>query len=147
MANRIRTGDPCGFNERRSSMFRVGSWVRQTPEEGRRTYWPKRCGNNNKDEDTRPKTIWRIMLCFFVYRDYICVFLCVIVYEIISVCVCMYDDTGTWHIWGCFMIICVAMCSKRWRESRNGFRFGRIKFLLCILMIFAKRQSYIYICI
>ena len=28
---------------------------RQTPEEGRRTYRPKRCGN--KDEDNSPKTL------------------------------------------------------------------------------------------
>ena len=26
------------------------------PEEGRRTYRPKRCGNNNKDEDNSLKT-------------------------------------------------------------------------------------------
>ena len=26
-------------------------------EEGRRTYWPKRCGNNNKDEDNSPKNL------------------------------------------------------------------------------------------
>ncbi len=57
MANRIRTGDPCGFNKGRSSKFREGSRVRQTPEEGRRTYRPKRCGNNNKDEDNCPKTL------------------------------------------------------------------------------------------
>ena len=30
---------------------------RQTPEEGRRTYRPKRCGNNNKNEDNSPKTL------------------------------------------------------------------------------------------
>ena len=57
MANGIRTGDPRGFNKGRSSKFREGSRVRQTPEEGRRTYWPKRCGNNNKDEDNSLKTI------------------------------------------------------------------------------------------
>ena len=51
MANGIRTGDPRGFNKGRSSKFREGSRVRQIPEEGRRTYRPKRCGNNNKDED------------------------------------------------------------------------------------------------
>ena len=28
-----------------------------TPEEGRRTYQPKHCGNNNKDEDNSPKTL------------------------------------------------------------------------------------------
>ena len=56
MANRIRTGDPRGFNKGRRSKFRDGSQVRQTPE-GRRTYRPKRCGNNNKDEDNSPKTL------------------------------------------------------------------------------------------
>ena len=35
MANGIRTGDSRGFNEGRSSKFRVGSRVRQTPAEGR----------------------------------------------------------------------------------------------------------------
>ena len=29
----------------------------QTPEEGRRTYRPKCCGNNNKDEDNSQKTL------------------------------------------------------------------------------------------
>ena len=56
MANRIRIGDPRGFNKGRSSKFREGSQIRQTPEEGRRTYRPKRCGNNNKDEDNSSKT-------------------------------------------------------------------------------------------
>ena len=57
LANGIRTGDPRGFNKGCSSKFREGSCVRQTPEEGRRTYRPKRCGNNNKDEDNSPKTL------------------------------------------------------------------------------------------
>ena len=57
MANGIRTGNLLGFNKGRSSKFREGSRVRQTPEEGRRTYRPKHCGNNNKDEDNSPKTI------------------------------------------------------------------------------------------
>ena len=57
MANGIRTGDPRGFNKGRSSKFRVGSRVRQTPEKCRRTYWPKRNGNNNKDENNSPKTL------------------------------------------------------------------------------------------
>ena len=34
-----------------------GSRVLQTPEEGWRTYRPKRCGNNNKDEDNSPKNL------------------------------------------------------------------------------------------
>ena len=57
MANRIRTGDTCGFNKERSLKFCEGSRVRQTPEEGRRTYRPKRCGNNNKNEDNSPKNL------------------------------------------------------------------------------------------
>ena len=57
MANGIRTSDPRGFNKGRSSKFPEGYRVRQTPEEGRRTYRPKRCGNNYKDEDNSPKTL------------------------------------------------------------------------------------------
>ena len=57
MGNGIRTGDPRGFNKGRSSKFRVSSRVRQTPEEGCRTYQLKPCGNNNKDEDNSPKTL------------------------------------------------------------------------------------------
>ena len=41
----------------RSLKFRVCSRVRQTPEEDRKTYRPKRCGNNNKDEDNSPKIL------------------------------------------------------------------------------------------
>ena len=50
------TGDPRGFNKGCSLKFHEGSQVQQTPEEGRRTYWPKRFGNN-KDEDNTPKTL------------------------------------------------------------------------------------------
>ena len=57
MAYRIRTGDPRGFNKGRSSKFRESSRVRQTPEEGRRIYRPKRCENNNENEDNSPKTL------------------------------------------------------------------------------------------
>ena len=57
MANGSRRGDPRGFNKGRSSKFREGSRVRQTSEEGRRTYRLKRCGNNNKDEDNSPKNL------------------------------------------------------------------------------------------
>ena len=57
MANGIRTGEPRGFNKGRSSKFHEGSRARQTPEEGQRTYRPKPCGNNNKDEDNSPKTL------------------------------------------------------------------------------------------
>ena len=41
----------------RSSKFRGGSRIRQTPEIGWRTYQPKRCGNNNKDENNSPKNL------------------------------------------------------------------------------------------
>ena len=57
MANEIGTGDPRGFNKGRSSKFREGSRVRQTHEERWWTYRPKRCGNNNKDEDNSQKTL------------------------------------------------------------------------------------------
>ena len=57
MANGIRTGDPRGFNKGRSSKFREGSRVRKTPEEGQRTYRPKRCGNNYKNVDNCPKIL------------------------------------------------------------------------------------------
>ena len=57
MASGIRRGDPRGFYKGRISKFHEGSRVRQTPEEGRRTYRPKRYGNNNKDEDNSPKTL------------------------------------------------------------------------------------------
>ena len=57
MPNGIRTGDPHGFNKGRSWKCHVGSRVQQTPEEGCGTYWPKRCGNNNKHEDNSPKNL------------------------------------------------------------------------------------------
>ena len=73
MANGIRTGEPLGFNNGRSSKFREGSRVRQTPEEGRRTYRPKRCGNNNKDEDNSLKTLndkkWTTWSLFFFFSE------------------------------------------------------------------------------
>ena len=50
MVNRIRTVYPCGSNKEFSSRFCVGSRIRhETPEEGRRTYRPKR-DYTNKDE-------------------------------------------------------------------------------------------------
>ena len=51
------TDDPAGFNKGRSWKFREGSRIRQTPEEGRRTYRLKRCDNNSKDEDNSPKAL------------------------------------------------------------------------------------------
>ena len=35
----------------------VGSQVRQTPEEGQKTYWLKNCEYNNEDKDDSPKTL------------------------------------------------------------------------------------------
>ena len=57
MVNGIRTGDLCGFNKGCSLKFHVGFRVRQTPEEGQRTYRLKRCGNSNKDEDNSSKSL------------------------------------------------------------------------------------------
>ena len=42
----------------RSSKFREVPRVLQIPEEGRRTYRPKLCRNNNKNEDNCPKTLY-----------------------------------------------------------------------------------------
>ena len=55
MTDGIRICDACGFNKGRSSKFREGSRVWQTPEEDGKTYRPKR-RNNNKDEDNNSKT-------------------------------------------------------------------------------------------
>ena len=52
-----QSSDPSNLPCWHSSKFHEGSRVRQTPEEGRGTYRPKRCGNNNKDEDNSPKTL------------------------------------------------------------------------------------------
>ena len=58
LKNKIYTNDyRYGFNKWCISKFREGSRVRQTPEEGQRTYQLKHCGNNNKDEDNCPKTL------------------------------------------------------------------------------------------
>ena len=57
MANRIRTGEPRGFNKGRSSKYREGSRVQQTSKESRRTYRPEHCANDNNDADNSPKTL------------------------------------------------------------------------------------------
>ena len=57
MAYGIRTGDLRRFNKGRSSKFCESSQIQQTPEEGQRTYRPKHCRNNNKEEDNSPKTL------------------------------------------------------------------------------------------
>ena len=49
-------------------MFCVGSRVRQTPEEGRLSYRPKRYEYNNKDEDDRQKTLNDKKSSFFVFE-------------------------------------------------------------------------------
>ena len=53
-------------------------FVRQTPEEGQRIYRPKRCGNNDKDEDNSLKTLndnkhcWlsNVKSCFYICIRY-----------------------------------------------------------------------------
>ena len=58
MVNGFRACNPRGLNKGRGSKFRFSSRVRQeTLEEGRRTYRPKCCEYNNKDEDNCPKTL------------------------------------------------------------------------------------------
>ena len=57
-ALRRQSSGGCTFNpDYSSSKFCVGSRVRQTPEEGRRTYQPKLRGDNNKDEDSSSKSL------------------------------------------------------------------------------------------
>ena len=71
MANGIRTGDLLGFNKGRRSKFREGTRVRQTPEEGRTTYQPKRCGNNNKNEDNSSKSLNEVNTYYFIKSCFI----------------------------------------------------------------------------
>ena len=55
--NGIRTINPTELNKVFRLKFCVGSRIRQgTPEEFQRTHCPKRCENNNKDEDSSPNT-------------------------------------------------------------------------------------------
>ena len=57
MDNGIRKSESHGLNKGCGLKFHEGSWVWQTPEEGLRTYWPKHCEYNNKDEDNSRKTL------------------------------------------------------------------------------------------
>ena len=58
MDNGIRASDLRWLNKGSGSKYHVGSRVRQeTPEEGWRTYQPKRCEHDNKDEDNCPKSL------------------------------------------------------------------------------------------
>ena len=58
MVNGIRTIYPSELNEGFGSKFHVGSRVRhETPDEGRRMHWLKRCKYNDKDEDNSPNTL------------------------------------------------------------------------------------------
>ena len=59
----LEQATPRGFNKGRSSKSHEGSRVRQTPEEGWRTYRPQRCVNNHKDEDNSPKTLGKKERC------------------------------------------------------------------------------------
>ena len=53
-------------------MFREGSRVRQTPEEGRRTYRPKHYGNNFKDNDKKPLSSSALLKCNTTYTKPFC---------------------------------------------------------------------------
>ena len=58
LAVRIEHATSRWLSLRSFGKFRVGSRVWQdTPEKGRRTYQPKHCEYNNKDEDNSPKTL------------------------------------------------------------------------------------------
>ena len=57
MVNRIRTSDPLGLNKRHGAKFRIGCRVKQTSEEGQRTYRPKHCEYGNKDDGCCSKTL------------------------------------------------------------------------------------------
>ena len=58
MVNGIRESNPHELNKGHGLKFHVGSRVQQeTPEEGRRTLWPKHCEYNNKYEDNCLKTL------------------------------------------------------------------------------------------
>ena len=58
MVHRIRASDPYQLNKGYSSNFCVGSRVLQEKlEEGWKTYWPKHCEYNYKDEGSCPKTL------------------------------------------------------------------------------------------
>ena len=57
----MRTGYPRGLNKglglkfRDGSLLQEGSWVRrEISEKGRRAYRPKRCTDNDEDEDNSP---------------------------------------------------------------------------------------------
>ena len=72
MVSGMKTGYPCGLNKGLGSKFRDGSRLRQegsrvrkegsrVRKEGSRVrqeipeaYWPKRCTDNNEDEDNSP---------------------------------------------------------------------------------------------
>ena len=77
MANRIRTDDSRGFNKGCSLKFCEGSRVRQTLEEGWRTYQWKRCGKNNKDEGNSPKTLNDKNHQVFIFCGFFFFFLCI----------------------------------------------------------------------
>ena len=127
MANGIRTDDPRGFNKGRSSKFHEGSRVWQTPEEGQRTYRPKRWGNNNKDEDDSPKTLndknhkkrFRrlhkiLILETFLFGQilYIYIYVCV--------CVCLFSYDYDWNLTLKAFLICeiftIPVCAEQYHD-------------------------------
>ena len=58
MVNGIRASDPHRLNKGCGLKLRAGSRVGQEkPEEGRRTYRPKRCEYNNKAENNSLQTL------------------------------------------------------------------------------------------
>ena len=55
MVKRIKASNPHGLNKGHALKFHVD--FRETPEEGWRTYWPKRWEYSNKVEDSSLKTL------------------------------------------------------------------------------------------
>ena len=101
-----------------------------------------------KSKKCSQRNVLELPIGFFcsvcVCVDYICVLLCVVVYVIVCV-----DTCAVLPILGCLMIIYVAMCSKTCQKLSDGWGFGQINFffLLCLVGILVKGQSYYHHCI
>ena len=65
-----------------------------------------------------------VCVCLCTCVDYVGIELCVVVYVIVSVCVYV-DTCAAWQICGCLMNICIVMCSKICRKSRDCCGFGQ----------------------
>ena len=74
---------PCFLLDVVRSSVKVLQFDIHTREEGRRTYRPKCCGNNNKDEDNSPKTLNdRELACFeiMLLKNYLLIYIYIYIY-------------------------------------------------------------------